>query len=50
MMSWEDGATYRNGETEPYWLPGKDVRIESMQKGILEVPVTIGFNRWPFEF
>jgi hypothetical protein len=50
LMSWKNGPTYRHGETEPYWLPREDLRVESIPKPILEIPTTIGFNRWPFEF
>lgn len=52
MISWEnegDGPVYRNVETDPYWFPTKNVRTQTSHN-ILEVPVTIGFNRWPFKF
>lgn len=50
LMSWEDGPTYRNGETEAYWLAREHSRVESIPRTILEIPATVGFNRWPFEF
>jgi hypothetical protein len=50
-VSWVqyEGAEYMNTMTEPYWLSpgGTSGRIAYP---ILEVPATIGFNRWPFEF
>ena len=53
MMSWTsygDGPEYREARTEPYWLSiENNQRNEYGPHSILEVPVSIGFNRWPFE-
>ena len=50
-VSWThcgDGPDYPDIRTEPYWLSG-DGKESEYNKSLLEVPVTIGFNRWPFE-
>jgi len=53
-LSWKnnaDGPEYRNVKTGPFWI-STDVNEygNNNLNAILEVPVTIGFNRWPFEF
>jgi hypothetical protein len=50
-VSWVkyEGAEYLNAVTEPYWL-SPDGASGQLPGSILEVPATIGFNRWPFEF
>jgi len=50
-MSWlhyGNGPEYTNTTTEPYWLSAYGKNNEC-NGSILEVPATIGFNRWPFE-
>lgn len=50
-MSWAhcgDGPEYPDTITEPYWLSA-DGKNNGRCGSILEVPATIGFNRWPFE-
>jgi len=50
-MSWThcgDGPDYTDSTTEPYWLYSDDDTSQDAG-AILEVPATIGFNRWPFE-
>jgi hypothetical protein len=53
-ISWKssgDGPEYRDMHIEPYWLSDGTGEAEAnIKKAILEVPVTIGFNKWPFEF
>jgi hypothetical protein len=53
MMSWVsygDGPEYKEVRTEPYWLQNKNNQMNQTEcNSILEVPVSIGFNRWPFE-
>ena len=49
-ISWEQygGAEYMHtAATEPYWLT-LDKSANAPPPSILEVPATIGFNRWPF--
>lgn len=49
MTSWRTGGNapiYSNTRLEPYWLPIKNGRAKSSYSSVLEVPVTIGFNRW----
>lgn len=54
MMSWSDygdGPEYNDVRIEPYWMPSESDRMnENGRHFILEVPVSIGFNRWPFKF
>jgi len=54
MTSWSDygdGPEYNEVRIEPYWMPSESDRMdENGRHFILEVPVSIGFNRWPFEF
>ena len=53
MMSWSeygDGPEYREVNMGPYWLSSENGQAgEYGRNSILEVPVSIGFNRWPFE-
>lgn len=53
-MSWSndgDGPEYLDVRMEPYWLSvDNDVKNRDDNNSILEVPVSIGFNRQPFEF
>lgn len=52
-ISWAncgDGPEYRDVKTVPYWMSVNcDGRNKKSHDSILEVPATIGFNRWPFE-
>jgi hypothetical protein len=49
--SYGDGPEYPEVKTGPYWLSAEsDVLNKDNQNSILEIPVSIGFNRWPFEF
>ena len=51
-ISWADegnGPVYNETLKEPYFLSPVD-REKNNHKHILEIPATIGFNRWPFEF
>lgn len=43
-----EGSAYENPVTEPYWLDPEGQNRQDTAS-ILEVPATIGFNRWPFE-
>ncbi len=53
-ISWAscgDGPEYPGATVTPYWLSiDGDKYAQDNGKSILEVPATIGFNRWPFEF
>ena len=51
-ISWRndgDGAEYLSTKNQPYWL-STDGKQKTPLNSILEVPVSIGFNRWQFEF
>lgn len=52
-ISWAscgDGPEYPDVKTVPYWMSvNGDGRKKNSHNSILEVPATIGFNRWPFE-
>jgi len=54
MMSWSDygdGPKFQGVGIEPYRLPYESDRMNKNDcHFILEVPLSIGFNRWPFEF
>lgn len=54
IMSWLDegeGPSYESAETELYWYPRRgDEKSGKPDQKILEVPVSIGYNRWPFDF
>ncbi len=46
-----DGPEYRETNTEQYWLSAEGDRCgKDNHSSILELPATIGFNRWPFAF
>lgn len=50
-VSWSkygSGPQYQEVRTEPYWITGNG--NSQAHQSILEVPTTIGFNRWPFDF
>jgi len=47
-LQYGDGPEYPDTITEPYWLSA-DGKRNGDHGPILEVPATIGFNRWPFE-
>jgi len=54
-ISWEaegDGPVYTNAETEPYLLEAENIQKDDDEaiRTIVEIPVSIGFNKWPFEF
>ncbi len=53
-ISWAnsgDGPEYPDVKTEPYLMTvNDDSGNKNIHNSILEVPATIGFNRWPFEF
>jgi hypothetical protein len=53
-ISWAnygDGPEFPDVKTKPYWLSTDGgTRTDSSGRSIVEVPATIGFNRWPFEF
>jgi len=46
----KEGSSYESSETEPYWLPQRNDYTQCNGNILLEIPVTVGFNRWPFEF
>jgi hypothetical protein len=46
-LRYGDGPAYPDAITEPYWLSSNCTASET-PCSILEVPATIGFNRWPF--
>jgi hypothetical protein len=51
-ISWKqdgDGPNYPEVRLAPYWLSSEGFQSQDDDGGILEVPATIGFNRWPFE-
>jgi len=51
-MSWlnsGDGSVYLDAENNPHWLMSGTDPTGSDGGRILEVPVSIGFNRWPFD-
>jgi len=51
-ISWKDdgdGPIYKDVLTEPYLLPTTGQAVDT-SSSIIEIPATIGFNRWPFEF
>ncbi len=51
-LSWRDpgnGPVFSSVETDPYILSGKNSSRKN-GNGIFEVPATIGYNRWPFDF
>lgn len=50
-ISWADegdGPAYKETLKDPYFLYPSDKQSHS--ESILEIPATIGYNRWPFEF
>jgi len=50
-ISWKldgDGPEYPEVQMAPYWLSSDGHECPNMDGAILEVPATIGFNRWPF--
>jgi hypothetical protein len=50
-VSYGEGPTYMDAKTEPYWISVEgDEQDKDFYNSILEIPATIGFNRWPFEF
>jgi hypothetical protein len=53
-ISWRrsgEGPEYPDVENEPYWMTvDGEQHNQNSNRLILEVPATIGFNRWPFEF
>ncbi len=51
-ISWKhdgDGPEYPEARTAPYWISSDGHECRDNHGYILEVPATIGFNRWPFE-
>jgi len=52
FTSWEcyEGPSFMGAPFTPYTLDGNGKITSSSENGkIIEVPVTIGYNRWPFE-
>ena len=49
MTYLEESSSYEDAETEPYWLEKKSVN-DQYDDALIEIPVTVGFNRWPFNF
>ena len=50
-VSWSscgDGSVYLDAESDPHWLTAGSEPYDRNGGRILEVPVSIGFNRWPF--
>src|ERR1700690_3702241 len=51
-ISWKDdgeGPDYPEVKIAPYWMSPEGLQCRENSPSILEVPATIGFNRWPFE-
>jgi hypothetical protein len=51
FMSWKNdhGPSYVGAPVTPYFLGDGDVCTPAPRGDLLEVPVSIGFNRWPFD-
>jgi len=48
--SYGDGPEFADVKIKPYCLPTDGSAGTAGSSSIVEVPATIGFNRWPFEF
>jgi hypothetical protein len=52
FTSWEcyEGPSFLNAPFSPYYIDNENIVTKTIrEQQILEVPITIGYNRWPFE-
>ncbi len=48
-FTYQSGPDFRKTPTAPYWVGGDDLRVPCERGRLLEVPVTVGFNRVNFD-